>query len=169
MYKALRIISRIIAVLVALVGLILLLAVSDALTEGIFLIVCGVLFYYFAGKLKAPDKGTRVQATTEPTTQPVSAPRIKPREVTAPAPVYQSKKDKIRARIAAAEAAGEAYCPKCGSTSLTANKKGYGIGKGLIGAAVVANPIGLVAGNLGPQKVLVTCHNCGYQFQPGKK
>ena len=79
------------------------------------------------------------------------------------------KKDKIRERIAAAEAAGEAYCPKCGSTSLTANKKGYGIGKGLIGAAVIANPIGLVAGNIGRQKVLVTCLNCGYQFKPGKK
>lgn len=79
-----------------------------------------------------------------------------------------SKKQAIRARIAAAEAAGEAYCPKCGSTSLTANKKGYGIGKGVIGAAV-AGPIGLAAGNLGRQKVLVTCLNCGYQFKPGKK
>ncbi len=80
-----------------------------------------------------------------------------------------SKKQAIRARIAAAEAAGEAYCPKCGSTSLTANKKGYGIGKGLIGAAVIANPIGLAAGNIGRQKVLVTCLNCGHQFKPGKK
>ncbi len=79
-----------------------------------------------------------------------------------------SKKQAIRARIAAAEAAGEAYCPKCGSTSLTANKKGYGIGKGVIGAAV-AGPIGLAAGNLGRQKVLVTCLNCGYQFEPGEK
>lgn len=79
-----------------------------------------------------------------------------------------SKKQAIKARIAAAEAAGEAYCPKCGSTSLTANKKGYGIGKGVVGAAV-AGPIGLAAGNLGRQKVLVTCLNCGYQFKPGKK
>ena len=54
-----------------------------------------------------------------------------------------------------------------GSTSLTANKKGYGIGKGVIGAAV-AGPFGLAAGNIGRQKVLVTCLNCGRQFRPGK-
>lgn len=43
-----------------------------------------------------------------------------------------------------------------------------GIGKGVVGAAM-AGPIGLAAGNLGRQKVLVTCLNCGYQFKPGKK
>ena len=59
-----------------------------------------------------------------------------------------------------------ACCPKCGSTSLTANKKGYGIGKGVVGAAVVG-PLGLIAGNAGAKKVLVTCLNCGNQFKPG--
>ena len=112
-------------------------------------------------KLYLACKATLKYTKTSP------APRPDER-VAAPAPVYQSKKDKIRERIAAAEAAGEAYCPKCGSTSLTANKKGYGIGKGVVGAAV-AGPIGLAAGNLGRQKVLVTCLNCGYQFKPGKK
>lgn len=62
-----------------------------------------------------------------------------------------------------------AYCPKCKSTSLTADKKGYGIGKGVVGAAVVGNPLGLVAGNLGSKKVKVTCLNCGYKFTPGQK
>lgn len=62
-----------------------------------------------------------------------------------------------------------ARCPKCGSTSLTANKKGYGIGKGVIGAAVLSNPIGLIAGNINSGKVKITCLNCGYQFKPGKK
>lgn len=112
-------------------------------------------------KLYLACKATLKYTKTSPAPRPVE-------RVAAPAPVYQSKKDKIRERIAAAEAAGEAYCPKCGSTSLTANKKGYGIGKGVIGAAV-AGPIGLAAGNLGRQKVLVTCLNCGYQFKPGKK
>lgn len=28
-------------------------------------------------------------------------------------------------------------CPRCGSTSLSGNKKGYGIGKGVVGAAFV--------------------------------
>lgn len=31
---------------------------------------------------------------------------------------------------------GIACCPKCGSTSLTANKKGFGVGKAVIGTAV---------------------------------
>ena len=41
-----------------------------------------------------------------------------------------------------------ARCPKCGSTSLSANKKGFGIGKAVVGSAI-AGPIGLIAGNLG--------------------
>lgn len=58
-----------------------------------------------------------------------------------------------------------ARCPRCSSTSLSSNKKGYGIGKGLIGAAI-AGPIGLVAGNIGSGKVTVTCLKCGYRFKP---
>ena len=53
---------------------------------------------------------------------------------------------------------------KCGSTSLSGNKKGYGIGKGVIGAAVFG-PIGLIAGNIGSKKVIVTCMNCGYKYK----
>ena len=75
----------------------------------------------------------------------------------------------VKQRIAENRAAGIACCPKCGSTSLTANKKGYGIGKGVIGAAVLSNPIGLIAGNINSGKVKITCLNCGYQFKPGKK
>lgn len=55
-------------------------------------------------------------------------------------------------------------CPRCGSTSLSGNKKGYGIGKGVIGAAVFG-PIGLIAGNIGSKKVIVTCMNCGYKYK----
>jgi len=55
-------------------------------------------------------------------------------------------------------------CPRCGSTSLSGNKKGYGIGKGLVGAAVFG-PIGLVAGNLGSKKVIITCMKCGHKFK----
>lgn len=63
---------------------------------------------------------------------------------------------------------GIACCPKCGSTSLSADKKGFGIGKAVIGAQLIGNPIGLVAGNLGAKKVRVTCLNCGKQFWAGK-
>lgn len=59
-------------------------------------------------------------------------------------------------------------CPKCGSTSLSGNKKGFGIGKAVVGAWLVG-PLGLVAGNIGAKKVRVTCMNCGYKFWAGKK
>ncbi|MCC0634236.1 zinc ribbon domain-containing protein [Clostridioides sp. ZZV15-6388] len=61
-----------------------------------------------------------------------------------------------------------ARCPKCGSTSLTAHKKGFGIGKAITGATI-AGGIGFVAGNIGAKKVRVTCLNCGKQFWAGKK
>lgn len=61
-----------------------------------------------------------------------------------------------------------AYCPKCLSTSLTANKKGFGIGKAVVGGALVG-PIGLVAGNIGRSNVTVTCLNCGNRFKPGHR
>lgn len=60
-----------------------------------------------------------------------------------------------------------ACCPKCGSISLSANKKGFGIGKAVIGASI-AGPIGLVAGNINAKKIKVTCLNCGHQFDAGK-
>jgi len=77
----------------------------------------------------------------------------------------QRRQTEERKRQAAAD--GVACCPRCGSTSLTSNKKGYGIGKGVVGAWAVG-PIGLAAGNIGRQKVKVTCLNCGYQYKPGK-
>lgn len=55
-------------------------------------------------------------------------------------------------------------CPRCGSTSLSGNKKGYGIGKGVVGAAMLG-PIGLMAGNIGSKKVIVTCMKCGHKFK----
>lgn len=59
---------------------------------------------------------------------------------------------------------GVACCPKCGSTSLSANKKGFGIGKAVVGAALTGG-IGLVAGNIGAKKVWVTCLNCGHRWK----
>ena len=63
---------------------------------------------------------------------------------------------------------GTPYCPKCHSTSLSANKKGFGIGKAVIGAAL-AGPIGLVGGNINASKVKVTCLRCGHQFMAGDR
>lgn len=57
-----------------------------------------------------------------------------------------------------------ACCPKCGSTSLTASKKGFGVGKEVVGSALMGD-IGLVAGNIGAKKVWVTCLNCGHRWK----
>lgn len=57
-------------------------------------------------------------------------------------------------------------CPRCGSTQLSANKKGFGVGKSLAGA-FVAGPIGLLAGGIGSGKVMVTCLGCGHSFKAG--
>lgn len=58
-------------------------------------------------------------------------------------------------------------CPKCGSTQISADKKGFGVGKAVVGAAV-AGPIGLAAGNIGARKVRITCLKCGHQWMAGK-
>lgn len=57
-----------------------------------------------------------------------------------------------------------AKCPKCGSTSLSAQKKGFGIGKAVVGASL-AGPLGLMAGNVNAKKVWVTCLKCGKKFK----
>lgn len=59
------------------------------------------------------------------------------------------------------------YCPYCGSTHLTANKKGFGAGKALTGA-VLTGGIGLLAGFIGSGKVKVTCLRCGMTFNAGQ-
>lgn len=57
-----------------------------------------------------------------------------------------------------------AHCPRCGSTSLVANKKGFGVGKAVIGASLLGS-IGLAAGGINSKKVWVTCLNCGKRFK----
>lgn len=59
------------------------------------------------------------------------------------------------------------YCPFCGSSHLTANKKGFGAGKALTGA-VLTGGIGLLAGFIGSGDVKVTCLQCGRQWKPGE-
>lgn len=63
-------------------------------------------------------------------------------------------------RIAENKRNGVACCPKCGSTSLSVNKKGYSFVKG-----VLISPLG---GTIGMNKLKVTCLNCGHTFKPGR-
>ena len=59
-------------------------------------------------------------------------------------------------------------CPKCGSTQISANKKGFSGAKAVAGA-VVAGPFGIAAGTHGSRKIEITCLNCGHVFSPGSK
>ena len=79
-------------------------------------------------------------------------------------PIRPSKEQLAKQRIAENNANGVACCPKCGSTSLSANKKGFGIGKAVVGAALTGG-IGLAAGNIGTKKVWVTCLSCGHRWK----
>ncbi|MCW3789477.1 zinc-ribbon domain-containing protein [Plebeiibacterium sediminum] len=58
-------------------------------------------------------------------------------------------------------------CPKCKSTRLTDNKKGFSAGKAVAGA-VLAGGVGILAGAIGSNKVQITCLNCGHKFLPGE-
>jgi predicted RNA-binding Zn-ribbon protein involved in translation (DUF1610 family) len=70
----------------------------------------------------------------------------------------ENKRKKIttRERKKTAKENGVACCPKCGFTSLSGNKQGFGIVKAYL--------FGLAAGNINSKKVLVTCLNCGHQW-----
>ena len=70
----------------------------------------------------------------------------------------------VSRRIKENHANGVACCPKCGSTSLSANQKGFGIGKAVVGAAAFG-AIGLAAGNIHKHKLRVTCLNCGHSWK----
>ena len=56
-------------------------------------------------------------------------------------------------------------CPRCRSTQLTANRKGFGLGKAAAGGLLLG-PVGLLGGFLGSSKVKITCLKCGYSWKP---
>ena len=77
----------------------------------------------------------------------------------------KAERDERRAEL---DKQGVVYCPKCLSTSITGDKKGFGIGKAVVGASL-AGGLGLMAGNIHAKKVRLTCMKCGYQWMAGKK
>ena len=59
-------------------------------------------------------------------------------------------------------------CPKCGSTQLTANKKGFSGKKAVVGG-ILTGGLGLMAGTIGSNKIIITCLACGNEFRPGSQ
>lgn len=56
-------------------------------------------------------------------------------------------------------------CPKCKSTDLTSNKKGYSFKKGAAGLLI---PGGVLWGFHGRNKIKITCLKCGHTWKAGK-
>ena len=54
---------------------------------------------------------------------------------------------------------GGISCPRCHSTQVTAGKKGFGIGKALVGG-IVLGPVGLLAGFIGSKNMEFACLSC---------
>lgn len=50
-------------------------------------------------------------------------------------------------------------CPKCGSTQIHVDKKGYSASKGCC-AALACGPLGFLFGQSGANKIRKTCLNC---------
>jgi len=58
-------------------------------------------------------------------------------------------------------------CPKCNSKNIVANKKGFGVGKAIVGGALTGG-VGLLGGFVGSNKIKITCLKCGHKWTPGK-
>jgi DNA-directed RNA polymerase subunit M/transcription elongation factor TFIIS len=56
-------------------------------------------------------------------------------------------------------------CPKCGSTQISANKKGFSIGQAIVGG-VLTGGVGLAAGLLGGNGIRINCLRCGHRWKP---
>ena len=69
-----------------------------------------------------------------------------------------------QSRIEKNKAEAVACCPRCGSTSLSANNQGFGVGKAVVGASLFG-ALGLTAGNIHAKRVWVTCLNCGHRWK----
>lgn len=59
-------------------------------------------------------------------------------------------------------------CPKCASSYIHAEKKGFSSKKAVAGSLLFGG-IGLAAGGIGKNKIMLTCLSCGYQFKPGEQ
>ncbi|MEK6558888.1 MAG: hypothetical protein AABZ43_01980 [Planctomycetota bacterium] len=65
----------------------------------------------------------------------------------------------------------EIKCPKCRSTQITVNKKGFGLVKAATGGILLGpllGPVGLLGGLIGSNKIVITCLKCGHTWKAGQ-
>ncbi|WP_416149519.1 hypothetical protein ACM26V_00520 [Salipaludibacillus sp. HK11] len=72
----------------------------------------------------------------------------------------QEKQAAAKERIKKMDAEGIPYCPKCKSESLSAEKRGFKLGRALVFAP---------AGFIGRKKIELHCLNCGNKFKASLK
>jgi tellurium resistance protein TerD len=58
-------------------------------------------------------------------------------------------------------------CPKCNSSQLSVDKKGFGLGKAATGGLLLG-PVGLLGGLIGSKKIQITCLKCGHTWKAGQ-
>lgn len=76
-----------------------------------------------------------------------------------PVQLLQAKKRKL-------DETDKLYCPKCLSTNVCANPKGYDYVRGALGVSL---GFGWIIGGIGSSKIICTCLKCGHQWKAGKK
>ena len=76
------------------------------------------------------------------------------------------EEQELKDRIKQMDKEGIVYCPKCFSTQVTANKKGFSLGKAAAGTLIAGGPL---LGAIGRNKIEVTCLKCGNKWKAGKK
>ncbi len=59
------------------------------------------------------------------------------------------------------------HFPRCKSTQVTANKKGFSSSKAAAGVLLTGG-VGLLAGTISNKEIVITCLNCGKEFKPGE-
>lgn len=79
----------------------------------------------------------------------------------------KAEKQELKDRIAQMDKEGTVYCPKCYSTNLSANKRGFKFGRALVGGMLTFG-VGVMAGAVGKNKIEVTCMKCGHTWKAGK-
>lgn len=63
----------------------------------------------------------------------------------------------------------EVKCPKCGSTQISANKKGFNTGRAIAGGLITGNIwVAAASGGIGMNELRLTCLSCGHVWKIGR-